>query len=120
MNLQALLIRASVLIATCLILAIATLPSRNHSPAASAKPTVAHGAITNATPEPVLLPTIHVRPTADQLAERHSVQPSAPSPMIQAAVPQRVFAAPAAALSGMRLDMPYYSFGKVLPHVSKE
>ncbi len=115
MNLQALLIRASVLIATSLILAIAVLPARNHSPVAITKPAAAHAAFTAAMPEPVLLPTIHVRPTANQLAARRSVQPS-----IQAAVPQRVFAAPAAALSGMRLDMPYYSFGKVLPHVSKE
>lgn len=119
MNLQALLIRASVSIAASLAMAagIALNYSRpveafTATPESSVK---AHAAIVA---EPVTLPTIHVRPT---LAQRMAAaQPSAPSGTgmviqtafdIDAGVPANK---PSASL---RLDMPYYSFGKVLPRI---
>lgn len=119
MNLQALLIRASVSIAAGLAMAAGI--ALNHSrpvqaftatPASSAKP---HAVSVAA---PVTLPTIHVRPTPAQ--RMAASQPSAPSGtgMIIQAVFEADAGVPANKPSaGVRLDMPYYSFGKVLPRI---
>ena len=73
--------------------------------------------------EPVLLPTIVVRPSAADLAEamRDENADSDESPtLIEAAKTRTFYDTIAPVLPNVRLDMPYYSFGKMLPHVSKE
>ncbi|HMM58438.1 MAG TPA: hypothetical protein PKD77_12730 [Rudaea sp.] len=119
MNLQALLIRASVSLAAGLAMAAGI--ALNHAKPAeafTAKPTLSVKPHTVSVAEPVTLPTIHVRPT---LAQRMAAaQPSVPSGTgmfihavfeVDAGVPTNKPSASA------RLDMPYYSFGKVLPRI---
>ena len=119
MNLQALLIRASVSIAAGLAMAAGV--ALNHSrpveaftatPAPTVKP---HAAIVA---QPVTLPTIHVRPT---LAQRVAAsQPSAPSGtgmVIRTAFDTATGVPTNKPTAGLRLDMPYSSFGKVLPRI---
>jgi len=70
-------------------------------------------------PAPVVLPTINVRPTAaDIAAALESEDDAAAAAFIEAASTQKFGSH--AALPGLHLDMPYYSFGKALPRVSKE
>ncbi|MDE1886109.1 MAG: hypothetical protein KGH92_09420 [Xanthomonadaceae bacterium] len=69
---------------------------------------------------PVTLPTIHVRPTAADLASASAPQNHGAVSVINAALPD--LAAPSTpSLRGLDVDMPYYSFGRVLPRIgSKE
>lgn len=70
-------------------------------------------------PAPVVLPTINVRPTAaDIAAALESEDDEAVASFIEAASTQSLGSH--ASLPGLHLDMPYYSFGKTLPRVSKE
>ena len=70
---------------------------------------------------PVLLPTIHVRAQAP-----HATSPADPAVPKVALSPinQHHAAQPdihgAVSLPTLRMDMPYYSFGKLLPRVGKE
>ena len=125
MNMQALLIRATVLAVLCVGLSVAMV---NRHPVAQ---TLARTSAIAAQPmqapivatEPVLLPTVVVRPSAADLAEavRDENADSEESPtLIEAAVTRTLYATIAPALPNVRLDMPYYSFGKVLPRVRKE
>jgi len=70
---------------------------------------------------PVLLPTIHVRAQAS----RPAVPATAPAAKVaMAPVAQDHAVQPdtrgGVSLPALRMDMPYYSFGKLLPRVGKE
>ena len=119
MYLQALLIRAAVAVATGLMLTAAILV--DHTGHASAAPVAAFAEPPrSAMPAPVTLPTIHVRPTATELAAASVSQSHGAVLVINAALPD--LAAPSTpSLRGLDVDMPYYSFGRVLPRIgSKE
>jgi hypothetical protein len=122
MYLQALLIRAAVAVATGLMLTLAIFANHGGQAAQAATPaaTVAESA-RNATPEPVTLPTIHVRPTTDELAAASAPKRSPAQLVIEVALPDLPAASTAStSLRGSSIDMPYYSFGKVLPRIGKE
>jgi len=74
-----------------------------------------------AAPAPVLLQTVHVRAQASHAA----VVANPTGPKVVANLIRQDTAAPADAHGGvslptLRMDMPYYSFGKLLPRVGKE
>jgi hypothetical protein len=69
--------------------------------------------------EPVTLPTIHVRPTAGELAAASAPKQTPARLVIEVALPDLPAASTASTSSrGSSIDMPYYSFGKVLPRIS--
>lgn len=119
MYLQALLIRAAVAAATGLLLTAAIFANHGGQAAHAATPAAtiaksARGAIST----PVTLPTIHVRPTAAELAAAPVPEKKPTRLAIEVTLPDLSASAP---LRGLNIDMPYYSFGKVLPRVgSKE
>jgi len=122
MNLQALLIRASVSIAAGLALTAAIAFDHPTKVAAAVTPVITRIApATASAAAPVMLPTIHVRPSANQRFAVAVSATSAGTSEIVPAVYQTNDANATSAVSGLRMDMPYYSFGKVLPRVgSKE
>lgn len=121
MYLQALLIRAAVAAATGLLLIATILIDTNGYTAHATAPaaTVTQSSRSTA-PAPVMLPTIHVRPAAADLAA------SAPRNdrtrfVIDVAMPDVPVSSVSTSLRGPDIDMPYYSFGRVLPRIgSKE
>lgn len=120
MNLQALLIRATASIAFGLIATAAIVIAR---PATNSTVPVntatAHAAYA---PQPVVLPTIHVRPTAtERLAATASRRASASGNtvvFVHAVRHDESTQTSLPVLRGLGSDMPYYSFGKVLPRIS--
>ncbi|MBS0570150.1 MAG: hypothetical protein JSS28_06055 [Proteobacteria bacterium] len=119
MYLQALLIRAAVAVTTGLVLTAAMLVDHGGHPAQAAIPAGIANAPRGTATEPVMLPTIHVRPTQ---AERIAASAPKPHParlVIEVALPD-LPAAASMPLRGLNIDMPYYSFGKALPRISKE
>ena len=122
MYLQALLIRAAVAVATGLMLTLAIFANHGGQAAQAATPaaTVAKSA-RSAMSEPVTLPTIHVRPTADELAAASAPKRSPARLVMDVALPDLPGTSTASSsLRGSSIDMPYYSFGKVLPRIGKE
>ena len=121
MNLQALLIRASVSIAAGLALTAAI--AFDHTKVAAAvtpAPTQAAPAAVSAA-APVTLPTVHVRPSASQRLAVAVSAASAGTGVIVPAVYTTDDANVTNASSELRMDMPYYSFGRIQPRVgSKE
>lgn len=124
MNLQALLIRAIASIASGLMLTAAVLiasPARTTASPAAIAPTATLAA---ARPQPVVLPTIHVRPTPQQrvaAANYPEAPAAAKASIVEAALRQDVSAAIATpSLRGLEVDMPYYSFGKILPRIGRK
>jgi hypothetical protein len=123
MYLQALLIRAAVAVATGLMLTAAVFINHGGQAAHAATPAAVTTAKSarSAISEPVMLPTIHVRPTAADLAAASAPKQSPARLIIDVALPNLPAASAASSLRGSSIDMPYYSFGKVLPRIgSKE
>jgi hypothetical protein len=124
MSMHAVLIRAAVLLVMSLGLVIAM--PRHKVAQASLLPAPAIAATRLvASPAPlsiVVLPTITVRPSAAEIAAAMDDDANsfdgAPR-FIKAAERQPIFDT-TVSLRSLRLDMPYYSFGKVLTRVSKE
>jgi hypothetical protein len=122
MYLQALLIRAAVAVATGLMLTAAIFANHGGQAAQAATPatTIAKSA-RSAISEPVMLPTIHVRPTADERAAASAPKQNPTRFVIEVALPDLPATSSAStSLRGSSIDMPYYSFGKVLPRIGKE
>jgi hypothetical protein len=131
-NMQAVLIRAAVLLVMCLGFSIAMI---GHKPAQAnlvQAPVAAAARATSAvaaehppmivTPT-TMLPTISVRPSAAEIAAAMNDDTSSfdeDAPKFIKAAQQRPLFDTTVSLRSLRLDMPYYSFGKVLPRVSKE
>lgn len=120
MYLQALLIRAAVAVATGLMLTAAIFANHSGQAAQAATPaaTIAKSA-RSAMSEPVTLPTIHVRPTADERAAASAPKQNPARFVVEVALPDMP-AVTSTPLHGLNVDMPYYSFGKVLPRIGKE
>jgi len=120
MYLQALLIRAAVAVATGLMLTAAVFTNHGGQTAQAATPaaTIAKSA-RSAISAAVMLPTIHVRPTAADLAAAATPKQNPAHFVIEVALPD-LPAAASTPLRGLNVDMPYYSFGKVLPRIGKE
>ena len=130
-NMQAVTIRAAILLVMCLGFSIAMI---GHKPAqanlvqtpAAAPARVATSVAVVQRPMLVvpttMLATISVRPSAAEFAaamnEDSSTLDDAPK-FIKAAQDRQLLDS-TVSLRSLRLDMPYYSFGKVLPRVSKE
>jgi hypothetical protein len=126
MNMQAVLVRATVMLLTCFGVSVAMTAARN--PALAANPhaavvTSTHAAAATASREPaVVLPTISVRPSAAEIAAAMNGETTEfdDVPDFVHANNDRPLFNTAVSLRSLRLDMPYYSFGKALPRVSKE
>ena len=130
-NMQAVLIRAVVLLVMCLGFSVAMI---GHKPAqASLVPapvtTPAHMTAAVATVQSpmvalptTVLPTISVRPSAAEIAAAMDDDSSSldDAPKFTKAGQKRPLLDSTVSLRSLRLDMPYYSFGKALPRVSKE
>ena len=130
-NMQAVLIRAVVLLVMCLGFSVAMI---GHKPAqASLVPapvaTPAHMTAAVATAQSpmvvlptTMLPTISVRPSAAEIAAALNDDTSSydDAPKFTKAAQERQLLDTTVSLRSLRLDMPYYSFGKALPRVSKE
>lgn len=124
MNMHAVLIRASVLLVMCLGLSIAMTHQNPEQASRMPTPAVAPArSMTSTASLPmVVLPTITVRPSAAEIAAAMSGEArqfDATPTFIETAQEQPIFDT-TVSLRRLRLDMPYYSFGKVLPRVSKE
>jgi hypothetical protein len=124
MNMHSVLIRAAVLLVMCLGLSIAM---TRHKPAQAnllQAPATAVAAVTPSTAvlPIVVLPTISVRPSAAEVAAAMNgdAEESDATPSFFEAAQQQPIFATTVSLRSLRLDMPYYSFGKALPRVSKE
>jgi len=123
MNMHAVFIRGILLVAFSMGLCVALL-HRAYSPvpaqiAATAAPVATQRTVVGQ-PAAVVLPTIRVRPTAVEVA---AALASADDATAAAYYIRAAAVAPLgshASLPGLHLDMPYYSFGKTLPRVSKE
>jgi hypothetical protein len=120
MNLNAIMIRGILLVAMSLALCVAIVHRAYTQPYYTTT-----AAVTTAVraplgqPAPIVLPTIKVRPTAaDIAAALESDDGEAVAEFIEAAQVQQFGSR--SSLPGLHLDMPYYSFGKTLPRVSKE
>lgn len=121
MYLQALLIRAAIAVATGLMLTAAMFIDHGGSAAHAVTPaaTMAKSA-RSIMPEPVTLPTIHVHPTAADLAAAAIPKQNPARFVIEVALPALPASAASTLPRGLNVDMPYYSFGKVLPRIGKE
>jgi hypothetical protein len=127
-NMQAVLIRAIVLLVMCLGFSIAIMSHKPaqatlvRAPAAAAAHAVAMAQPPMVVMPTTVLPTISVRPSAAEIAaamkDDTNAVDNAPK-FIKAAQERQLFDT-TVSLRSLRLDMPYYSFGKVLPGVSKE
>ena len=108
-------VAATVLFAASFFAIGATIERSARPPAAAPKAVVApRAAAPQRIAEIVTLPEVTVRPSADDIALANAV-PVASHARTQG--PVRLAAGSAPRLS---FDMPYYSFGKVLPQVSRE
>ena len=122
MNMHAVFIRGILIVAFSMGLCVAML-HRAYTPqprqvAAAVPARIAAPRIVGQ-PAAVVLPTIRVRPTAaDIAAALESTDEATAAAYIEAASVAPLGGR--ASLPGLHLDMPYYSFGKTLPRVSKE
>ena len=130
-NMQAVLIRAVVLLVMCLGFSVAMIGHKPAQASLASAPaaTPGHLAATVASVQApmvvmptTVLPTISVRPSAAEIAAAMSEDSSTldEAPKFIKAVQDRQLLDSTVSLRSLRLDMPYYSFGKVLPRVSKE
>jgi hypothetical protein len=125
MNMTSILTRALILVAfgAGVSIAIANRVERTHAPTIAAAATKTADIKTAAPALSVVeLPTISVRPTTKELADainENDVDGSAPR-TIPAANRQQYLRTVTPTLPTLGMDMPYYSFGKALPRVSKE
>jgi hypothetical protein len=125
MNMTSILTRALILVAfgAGVFIAIANRVERTHAPTIAAAATKT--ASTKAAPGlPVVeLPTISVRPTTKELADAMTENDDAEGSMARA-IPAtnrpQYLRTVTPTLPTLGMDMPYYSFGKALPRVSKE
>jgi len=112
MNMNALLIRSSILMVVALILAFSAVRPMSSAHAQSIAAPAKHAAAE----APVLLPTVKVRPSAADLAEAQQ----ADAELIEASDTDVVYDTLSPNMPSLRMDMPYYSFGKALRRGVKE
>jgi len=112
MNMNAMLIRSSILMVVALILAFSAARPTAHAQSAGVHATHA----TAAANAPVLLPTVKVRPSAADLAEAQQ----ADAELVEVTDSNVVYDTLSPNMPSLRMDMPYYSFGKALRRGVKE
>ena len=115
MNMTSLLVRALML--TVFIAGVATVAAVNSGDRATAPATQAI-AVASTTNNAVELPTVSVRPTAAEIAD--AMREDSSFQVAHAISTSHTRSSRAPTLPSLGLDMPYYSFGKALPRVSKE
>jgi hypothetical protein len=126
MNMTSILTRALILVAfgAGVSIAIANRVERTHVPTAVAAATTKTANIQAMVPAlPVVeLPTISVRPTTKELAD--AINENDDDGSVARAIPAtnrpQYLRTVTPTLPTLGMDMPYYSFGKALPRVSKE
>jgi hypothetical protein len=122
MNMNAMLIRTTVLMVVALVLAFT---ATRQAPSAHAQGVVAQATVSapaNAA-APVELPTITVRPSAEDLIEAQvadETQIGGSGVLIDAAATDTFYQTLTPNMPSLRMDMPYYSFGKALRRGAKE
>jgi hypothetical protein len=130
-NMQAVLIRAVVLLVMCLGFSIAMIGQKPAQARLVQSPVSAPARVTTAiaiVQQPMvvvpttMLATISVRPSAAEIAAAMNEDSSSldDAPKFTKAAQKRPLLDSTVSLRSLRLDMPYYSFGKALPRVSKE
>ena len=112
MNLNALLIRGAVFMVFATILAFSAIRPVT---TAQAQSTVAS---TSAT-APVELPTITVRPSAADLIEARGETTHSAGVLIETSATEQTYGTLTPNMPSLRMDMPYYSFGKALRRVKE-
>lgn len=114
MNLNALLIRGAVFIVFATILAFSAIRPVTVAHAQSSVAATAAAA-------PVELPTITVRPSAAELMEaRGDAAEQTAGVLVDAAATEEIHETLTPNMPSLRMDMPYYSFGKALRRGVKE
>jgi hypothetical protein len=121
MNMNAMLIRTAVLMVVALVL---TFTATHQVPSAHAQTVATQAASASAKASaPVELPTITVRPSADDILEAQldeDNQPGAGGALIEATATDGFYQTLTPNMPSLRMDMPYYSFGKALRRGVKE
>ena len=118
MNMNAMLIRSSVLMIVALVLAFT---ATQQMPAAHAQAVATHAAVLPSADKPIELPTITVRPSAADLMEAQTgTDQSDNGSLIKTAVDDSFYETLTPNMPSLRMDMPYYSFGKALRRGVKE
>ena len=116
MNMTSLLVRALMLaVFTTGVITVAAFGRDQR-----AAPAIAQKVVARATTETVELPTVSVRPTAAEIADAMREDSSFQVAHAISTSHTRASRASLPTLPSLGLDMPYYSFGKALPRVSKE
>lgn len=124
MNMTSILTRALILVAfgAGVSIAIANRVERTHAPAIARTAAMANAQTALPATAAVVLQTISVRPSMKEMADamtENDETVSAAHAVPAANRPQYLRTA-APTLPTLGMDMPYYSFGKALPRVSKE
>jgi hypothetical protein len=113
MNMTSLLVRALML--AVFSTGVITVAAFNRGEPAAAP--VTHALATN---DAVELPTVSVRPTAAEIADAMREDSSFQVAHAISTSHKRASRSASPTLPSLGLDMPYYSFGKALPRVSRE
>jgi hypothetical protein len=124
MSMHAILIRSTVLMVVALILAITAtrqVPAANAQSMVTAHTAAPAAAVVDTRPI-VELATIQVRPSAADLiaAQDDADETAGGGTLIDAAATDALYDTLTPHMPGLRMDMPYYSFGKVLRRGVKE
>lgn len=114
MNMTSLLVRALML--TVFVAGVATVAAMTRGDQVAAPVTQVIAART--TNNAVELPTVSVRPTAAEIAD--AMREDSSFQVAHAISTSHTRSSRTPTLPSLGLDMPYYSFGKALPRVSKE
>lgn len=118
-TMHAVMVRGILIVAMSMALCVAIVHRSYSQPYQTATVAGAAKSAPLGQPAPVVLPTINVRPSAaDIAAAMESADDEVVASYIEAASVQALGSR--TSLPGLHLDMPYYSFGKTLPRVSKE
>jgi hypothetical protein len=122
MNMNAMLIRSTVLMVVALVLAFT---ATRHAPAqAQSTPTIQATAKAADAHPIVELPTISVRPSAADLMaaaeDDNSSDPASSGTLIDATATDTLYDTFGPNVPSLRMDIPYYSFGKALRRGVKE
>ena len=114
MNMTSLLVRALMLaVFTTGVITVAAFNREERAAAPVVRAVAAH-----AVSDAVELPTVSVRPTAAEIAD--AMREDSSFQVAHAISTSHTRSSRAPTLPSLGLDMPYYSFGKALPRVSKE
>jgi hypothetical protein len=116
MNMTSLLVR-TLMLAVFATGVIAVAAFNNDERAAAP---VTHALAARTASDVVELPTVSVRPTAAEIADAMREDSAFQVAHAISTSHTRISRAASSTLPSLGLDMPYYSFGKALPRVSKE